>query len=133
MSSGEPRRPLARSVSSPGPSALFRMLSEVNVIARSSAGPPLSAEQRAANSPWPIIYSDSTITTGKGGVGGYGMPAGNSISGVKLGPLDRVAPPGINSQSIGFASFPNRIELHWPGVADDPNGVGLYGYQILRD
>src|SRR5206468_1908120 len=43
-----------------------------------------------ANANWAFVYGDNTITTGKAGVGGYGMPAGNSVTNVKIGPLDRV-------------------------------------------
>ncbi len=71
---------------------------------------------------------DSSLTTGKGGVGGRSMPAGNSIAQVDLGRLDMTGPNAIVSSSVSSSIFPDRADLAWQGVVDDTNGVGLFGY-----
>ncbi len=29
--------------------------------------------------------------------------------------------------------FPTQVSLQWQGVADDPNGIGVYEYQVSRN
>lgn len=77
--------------------------------------------------------NDGTISTGQPGVGAYGTPAGNTISLVDLGPHDGNAPAPVAGQSIGSSSFPNRVDLQWQGVVDDPNGSGLFGYVLAKN
>jgi hypothetical protein len=86
-----------------------------------------------ANTALGVTLTDYDIGAGQPGVGAAGTPSGNSITNVQTGALDRVAPNAINSQTIGVAAFANRIELQWPGVNDDPAGIGLAYYQINRD
>jgi hypothetical protein len=33
-------------------------------------------------------------------------------------------------QDIGSSIFPTRLDMQWPGVVDNANGVGLFGYQL---
>src|SRR5581483_4416299 len=58
--------------------------------------------------------------TGFPGIGAYATPAGNAISEVQLGLIDRVAPPAIDKQHIGASAFRNRIDVQWQPVTDDP-------------
>ena len=51
-----------------------------------------------------IVY-DTAISTGQGGFGVIGAPAGNVIAEADLGPLDRVGPQAVNAQSIATSSF----------------------------
>ncbi|MFN3324325.1 MAG: hypothetical protein ACK5AZ_12575 [Bryobacteraceae bacterium] len=76
---------------------------------------------------------DTSISGGQPGVGGRSMPAGSSISELKLGPLDRVNPGTVNPQSVGHTTFSNKVELQWQGTPDDPNGTGVWAYQVLRN
>ena len=80
-----------------------------------------------------LQVQDSSITSGQPGIGAFGTPAGNSIARVDLGPLDRVAPGAIAQSSIGSSVFPNRVDIQWPGVVDDANGIGLLGYKVTLD
>lgn len=78
--------------------------------------------------------SDSTITSGQPGVGGWNMPSGNSIESASLGQLDVVAPYAINRDTIGVTAFANQVNLQWGGTTDNlPNGVGLAFYEIFRN
>lgn len=82
-----------------------------------------------------VKYSElffTSLMTGKPGVGGRGMPSGNSISLAELGPLDRVAPSAINAQSIASSAFPNFVDFQWQGVTDDANGTGTMEYNVWR-
>jgi RHS repeat-associated protein len=76
---------------------------------------------------------DNDIPSGQPGIGGRGMPAGSSISAIDLGRLDTTPPNPVNGQSIGVSSFPNRVDMHWQGVTDDANGIGLEFYWVQRD
>jgi len=75
---------------------------------------------------WPssVSFTDSAITTGVAGVGAYNTPSGNAISQVQVGILDQVAPGAIDPKTIATYLLPNRVELEWPGVVDDANGIG---------
>ena len=76
------------------------------------------------NGVWSSWSMPSEPAGGKPGVGGYGTTAGNSISQVQFGPLDRVAATPTPAASIASTAFPNRVEMQWPGVVDDANGSG---------
>jgi hypothetical protein len=83
-----------------------------------------------------VLYlqvQDASITNGQPGIGAFGTPAGNSVARVDLGPLDRVAPGAIAQSSIGSSVFPTRVDMQWPGVVDDANGIGLLGYKAYID
>src|SRR5258708_3518714 len=73
---------------------------------------------------------DTQITSGAPGVSVSNAPYGNTISRVQLGPLDTVAPNAISAASVGVSAFPNRVDLQWQGVRDDPNGIGILWYQV---
>ncbi len=75
---------------------------------------------------------DTTIASGIPGVAVVAAPTQNSISLAQLGALDTVAPNAIAAQTVGRSMTPSSVNLHWPGVSDNPNGVGLYAYQVYR-
>jgi len=48
-----------------------------------------------------FVYTDSDISAGQPGIAAYGTPAGNSITGAQLGPLDSTCPEAsINSRCV---------------------------------
>src|SRR5258707_5768160 len=75
-----------------------------------------------------LVGSDSQIASGVPGVSVSYAPAGNTVPQAQLGPLDSIAPNAISAASIGVSAFPNRVELQWQGVTDDPNGTGIVWY-----
>ena len=50
-----------------------------------------------------------------------------------LGPHDSIAPGTIDPSSVRTSASANLVTLAWPGVVDDPNGVGWIAYNIYRD
>jgi RHS repeat-associated protein len=78
-------------------------------------------------------WADYVVMSGRPGIGGFGMGAGNSISRVDLGPIDSIAPSAVPISSVATAVFANRVEFQWPGVADDANGIGIWGYNLFRN
>jgi hypothetical protein len=83
---------------------------------------------------WQVVaLSGIGVPAGQPGIGGYATPSGNAINLVQVGPVDAIAPSAVNPSSLGVAAFPNRIEMQWQGVADDPRGVGLWTYVLYRN
>jgi RHS repeat-associated protein len=78
-------------------------------------------------------WVDHQVVSGSPGIGGFGMGAGNSISRVDIGAMDGIAPSAVPAASIATAVFANRVEFQWPGVQDDANGTGLFGYHLFRN
>ncbi len=74
-----------------------------------------------------------TPTTGKPGIGGYGMPSGSGFSAIWLGHHDVVAPNEVVGTSVLSSVFPNSVSLKWQGVLDDTNGIGFYEYYIIKN
>jgi hypothetical protein len=54
---------------------------------------------------------DASITSGQAGVGVRAAPAGNAISLVRLGPIDRTAPSPISAQTVESSVFSNSVQL----------------------
>ncbi|MCI0718594.1 MAG: hypothetical protein L0338_06410, partial [Acidobacteria bacterium] len=79
------------------------------------------------NGVWMLEVVDSSIATGKPGVGAYDA---NYTATVELGPLDRVAPPQVQLQ---YSAFPQTVNLQWTGHTDDPNGTGVWLYDVFRN
>src|SRR5579885_1725773 len=77
--------------------------------------------------------TDTSIAAGQPGIAVGQTPAGNSISNVSLGPLDRLAPASVNLQSLATAVYPNEVDMQWQGVSDDTNGTGISGYVVYRN
>ncbi|PWU10677.1 MAG: hypothetical protein C5B51_03885, partial [Terriglobia bacterium] len=74
-----------------------------------------------------------TLINGAPAVGVSGMPSGSGMSLVSLGPHDSIAPGSIDHGSVRSLVTGRRISLSWPGVVDDPNGIGWLVYNIYRD
>jgi hypothetical protein len=81
----------------------------------------------------PMPFTGVTAAPGQPGIGSYATPAGNAISQVQFGPIDRVVPSPIDQQKLTLTVFRKHVDLQWPAAADDANGSGLAGYQIYRD
>lgn len=67
------------------------------------------------------------------GLPGVGISSADSIGTVQIGPADYVAPAAISPAAVQTSTAPNRVDLRWPAVADDANGIGLQGYLVYRD
>ena len=76
---------------------------------------------------------DSEVAAGQAGIGVRGAPAANSLGAVSLGQLDRLAPGPLEPGDVQVSSSASRIELNWPRITDDPDGVGMGIYTISRD
>ncbi|PWU05936.1 MAG: hypothetical protein C5B51_13320 [Terriglobia bacterium] len=66
-------------------------------------------------------------------VGVSAMPSGSGMTLVSLGPHDSVAPGSIDRASVRSLVTGHRVSLSWPGVVDDPYGIGWIAYIIYRD
>ena len=80
-----------------------------------------------------LTWTDASPLTGAGGVGGYSMPSGNSISLVQLGPCDRIAPAPVAAASVQNYVLSNEVDLEAAGSDDDANGSGVNAYLWSRD
>ena len=80
-----------------------------------------------------ITVDDSEVAVGQPGVGVREAPAVNSIGGVDLGQLDRVAPGPLSPADVTATATANEVQLQWPRITDDPNGIGMGIYTISRD
>jgi hypothetical protein len=74
---------------------------------------------------------DSSIASGQAGVGVRGAPAGNSISLVRLGPLDRTSPSPVSAQTVKSSLFSNGVQLQWQASPDDANGTGVIRFDAI--
>lgn len=79
------------------------------------------------------MLEDSEVTAGQPGIGIRSAPAANSLSTIELGSLDRLAPGPLRSADIQVSTSAKRVELNWPRIADDPNGVGMGIYTVSRN
>jgi RHS repeat-associated protein len=73
----------------------------------------------------------TTISAGAPGYGAWGVPGGNSIVGVEIGPRNPAAPAPIVSQSVANSPFSDHIDMRWIEPVDT-TGVGITQYQVLR-
>ena len=80
-----------------------------------------------------VYATDSSITSGKPGVGAFGTPSGNSVAGVSFGGADRIAPSTISSSLVSTFVLPTSVNLRFPGFPDDTNGSGVALYQLYRN
>jgi hypothetical protein len=79
------------------------------------------------------MLEDSEVASGQPGIGVRNAPAANSLSTIELGPLDRLAPGPLRSADVQVSASAKRVELTWPRITDDPNGVGMGIYTVSRD
>ncbi|MCC7496339.1 MAG: hypothetical protein IT160_02100 [Bryobacterales bacterium] len=77
--------------------------------------------------------TDSSIASGKPGIGIRDAPQVNSIGTTSLGGLDTTAPAALAPKALTISAFSDHVELQWRASADDPNGIGLYSYSLYRD
>ncbi len=80
-----------------------------------------------------ILLDDSEVAAGQPGVGVRQAPAANSLAAVDLGQLDRLAPGPLSPADINVRTSAHAIELNWPRITDDPNGIGMGVYTVSRD
>jgi RHS repeat-associated protein len=73
------------------------------------------------------------LGAGQPGIGSYSTPAGNSISQVRLGAIDRQPPAAVDALKLVASVFRKHVDLQWPAAADDANGSGVAGYWLYRD
>ena len=79
------------------------------------------------------MVDDSEVGAGLPGVGVRSAPAANSWAAVDLGQLDRLAPGPLSPADVQVKASANSVELQWPRITDDPNGIGMGIYTISRD
>jgi RHS repeat-associated protein len=60
-------------------------------------------------------------------------PGGGSMWEANLGPVDRVAPAAVPTDSIASYPLPNSVDLQWQGATDGPDGVGVRNYEVHRN
>lgn len=80
-----------------------------------------------------ITVDDSEVADGQPGVGARNAPASNSIGSVDLGQLDRIAPGPLSPADVQAIASASDVELNWPRITDDPNGIGMGVYTVSRD
>jgi hypothetical protein len=76
---------------------------------------------------------DAEVSGGVAGIGVRGAPAENSIGGVDLGQLDRLAPGPLAPADVQFSASSSSVKLEWPRLTDDPDGTGVGIYTVSRD
>jgi hypothetical protein len=74
---------------------------------------------------------DTSLTSGQAGVGVRGAPAGNAVSLVRLGPIDRTPPSSVSAQTVKSSVFSNSVQLQWQTPPDDPNGTGVIRFDAV--
>jgi hypothetical protein len=90
-----------------------------------------------------ILKYSWTPTSDESGIGQSGGNLGFSVSAccgsetrlasIDMGYADVIAPNAVPSSSIGKSAYINHVDLSWPATTDDPNGTGVYGYEIWRN
>src|ERR1700674_3864204 len=86
---------------------------------------------RTRRRPWNSTWNG--IGAGQPGIGSYSTPAGNAISQVRLGAIDRLPPAAVDTLKLTASVFRKHVDLQWPAAADDANGSGVAGYWLYRD
>ncbi len=79
------------------------------------------------------MVDDAEVAAGQPGVGVRSAPAGNSWAAVDLGQLDRLAPGPLSPADVQVKASAHSIELTWPRITDDPDGIGMGIYTISRN
>ncbi|HLG96066.1 MAG TPA: fibronectin type III domain-containing protein [Bryobacteraceae bacterium] len=80
-----------------------------------------------------IALDDAEVAAGQPGVGVRSAPPANSIGVVDFGQLDRIAPGPLSPADVQVSASANQVELNWPRITDDPNGIGMGIYTVSRD
>lgn len=79
------------------------------------------------------MLDDSEVAAGRPGIGVRSAPATNSVSAVDLGQLDRLAPGPLSPADVQVKVSAHSVELQWPRITDDPDGIGVGVYTLSRD
>ncbi|HYA16989.1 MAG TPA: hypothetical protein VEF06_05955, partial [Bryobacteraceae bacterium] len=86
-----------------------------------------------------ILDQQISLTTGQPGVGGYGMAGADigqvgwqDVCEIQIGHLDTVAPNPINATGVASYVLPTSVSLQWLATTDDPNGTGVFRYDVTR-
>ena len=79
------------------------------------------------------MLDDSEVAAGRPGIGVRSAPASNSWTAVDLGQLDRLAPGPLSPADVQVKASAHSVELSWPRITDDPNGIGVGVYTVSRD
>ena len=90
-------------------------------------------ENAAQNSTVLVWQGSVGIATGQPGVGGYGLPVNDLFIQADIEPRDTVAPTPVNPQTVASYLTPNSVSLQWQGTLDNSGGVGVAGYEVLRN
>ena len=87
------------------------------------------------NGQWLISVTDSSIATGKPGIGSYDPNCciGYGIRTADFGAIETTAPVPPSPNSVSSAVFPNRVDLQWQGATDGATGSGVWRYSISRN
>jgi hypothetical protein len=118
-----------------------RVGSNVTQLATASVGFPNGVVIRSiirgsrldvwVNDVWYISVTDTSLPTGKPGIG-VSSSSSNTISSVKFGALDTVAPSPVSLQSIATYPLPATVDMQWQAAVDDANGIGVAHYLVYR-
>jgi hypothetical protein len=71
------------------------------------------------------------IASGQPGVGVFSGVAG-TITEVDIGPYDSVAPLAFNQATVNTSPVQTYLAMRWQPQLDDPNGTGIWRYDISR-
>ena len=83
-----------------------------------------------------MFYHDTNSLAISGGSVGFNFAWGAAntyVSEGDVGPLDTTAPNAVPSANFTSSAFTNHVDLQWTAATDNTNGIGVYGYQILRN
>jgi hypothetical protein len=67
------------------------------------------------NMMYALVADHDIASGGTPGVGVIAAPAGNAISEVSFGNLDRTPPGTVDVQTVGTSIFPNHADFQWRG------------------
>lgn len=81
----------------------------------------------------PMEFTIAPNSSGQPAIGAYGMPAGNSISLVQLGAIDRTSPPAIDGTKLRMSVFREHIDLQWAAVSKATSSVAMAAYWVYRN
>jgi RHS repeat-associated protein len=70
---------------------------------------------------------------GQPGIGAHSTPAGNAISQVQLGAIDRNIPAVPDMVHVRASAFRNHVDVQWKAIALPPAATALAGYWVYRD
>ena len=78
------------------------------------------------------VIVDSSLPSGRPGIGVRGTGSPNGWASVSIGALDTAAPSAISSGAVQSTAYPNQVRLRWTVPADDANGIGVNNFNLFR-